>query len=54
MTKCSHADRYLAKRAPRCGCDTCRLKWLETQVAYLVAREQSRATAEQEERECWL
>jgi hypothetical protein len=54
MTRCPNAGRYLAKRPPKCGCDVCRLKWLEAQVAYLVAREKSRAAEEQYERESWL
>ena len=27
MTKCSYADKYKAKRAPKCGCQTCEEKW---------------------------
>lgn len=27
--KCSYADRYEAKRPPKCGCLTCETKWEE-------------------------
>jgi len=27
MIKCRYADKYKAKRAPKCGCDYCELKW---------------------------
>lgn len=27
--KCSYADKYKATRAPTCGCDTCKAKWMK-------------------------
>lgn len=27
MTKCRYADKYKAKRPPKCGCDMCNVKW---------------------------
>lgn len=27
MTKCRYADKYKAIYPPRCGCETCALKW---------------------------
>lgn len=31
MTKCQHADAYLAIFPPRCGCETCLLTWQAAQ-----------------------
>lgn len=34
---CPNAGRYLARRAPRCGCVSCQLKWLNASVARIMA-----------------
>jgi hypothetical protein len=33
--KCTYADRYKAKYAPRCGCKACETKWAERHTCRL-------------------
>ena len=36
--KCTYAHTYEAKRAPRCGCAACNVKWLHAELSRMSAR----------------
>ncbi len=32
MDKCRHAKTYKGSRAPKCGCTTCKVIWIEAEL----------------------
>jgi hypothetical protein len=51
---CPNVKRYLGRRPAKCGCATCRIKYLEVQLGKALSSLESLERAERDRMEFWL